>query len=1041
MPADTNNTENSDTPVNTDFSDKTEPNFLSNEKQDNPSVDTRSFFQKKRFKLPLILGILFLIVGVTGIIGIILLSTSRQDQNQEKITVENVDEEDVTNLARQIEYGGTSEGADYYSPSLDVIFSYPEEFFTIAESTGYISITPKGAYTLLVKMQVLDNVRDAKSFYRDQYEEQYDAVSVVKEEDLEGDVHLVQFSYEQEAFLQTEDEKLQTVYRTVLIREIDTNYVAIEIKENEGTVVTDSWIDKLSDILKTVELNPENVAQEIAAYVNDANMKVTFDRTKWNVDTQQDYSLSLSYRTREFEDNDDLKYSTTSFYVYNTSFYGYETPEADEAYLIGKLEEDVSTSQEIYDEESFTIIKENESVQIGGLMFYYTSFSYKYEYNDYTTVQTTYYGYNPETNSIVNIETKKPQEESAGGAQLATLLDAISFNSGEDVSGAVQVLGTNALEIDKAALFGKPAVTQIFTKQCADITISNVAGFNYIAGNTYSLCVAASGSGFYVHKDGYIATNAHVAAGNPKDNVFSAVQLAIGANISGEPSVPVDPDGFGQDLLQEAIAYYSDQYPSLNVYDPEVQQQLIDTVFGMVLLLTSDPQYEGIATISNVTYDNWVQKDEPFEFDIETLGPKDPTSVYATELVAYREINGWTEIYYRREQGEDIGVDVPDLALLKVIDAEYDEFPALRLADINTMREGEEIYAIGFPGRANDEQTFSKEASVIPTITNGTISAIKPNHNNTFNVIQIDASVAHGNSGGPIINTNGEVVGVVALLLFGTEEKTDLPADFNAGVSVEELTALMEEEGVSQDVGVVTAVLEDGLDHFANQYYEWAIDEFKNAKSMYPPLEELLNPMIAIAQKKIDAGEDNTPVFTIGDIYIHQNEAIIAVVVVACLVLGFIILIVVFLLSIIFRKKESSPPPVRGGYTQTPVQPMQPQQGGMGYQQATSQPGMGTPPGNVAGLDQSGGGYMPAQPLMNEPAQGSQPYVPSQQSEMQESQLEEAPIQPQTEPVSSQPIEDNPMTPPTQQAPSEQGNTQDQAGIHRPEQPFRTTMG
>lgn len=93
-----------------------------------------------------------------------------------------------------------------------------------------------------------------------------------------------------------------------------------------------------------------------------------------------------------------------------------------------------------------------------------------------------------------------------------------------------------------------------------------------------------------------------------------------------------------------------------------------------------------------------------------------------------------------------------DIAVLKVEAAR--PFPAVKLGDSNTLRQGEFVIAIGNPLDFNS------------TVTTGIISALNRDfHFTEFDdYIQTDAAINEGNSGGPMFNANGEVVGINSAL-------------------------------------------------------------------------------------------------------------------------------------------------------------------------------------------------------------------------------------------------------------------------------------
>jgi S1-C subfamily serine protease len=102
---------------------------------------------------------------------------------------------------------------------------------------------------------------------------------------------------------------------------------------------------------------------------------------------------------------------------------------------------------------------------------------------------------------------------------------------------------------------------------------------------------------------------------------------------------------------------------------------------------------------------------------------------------------------------EVVGADpASDLALLKV-DAPPGELHPLTLGDSAKMEVGDPVVAIGNP--------FGLDR----TVTSGIVSALQrqiqaPNGFSIDNVIQTDAAINPGNSGGPLINAEGEVIGI-----------------------------------------------------------------------------------------------------------------------------------------------------------------------------------------------------------------------------------------------------------------------------------------
>ena len=98
-------------------------------------------------------------------------------------------------------------------------------------------------------------------------------------------------------------------------------------------------------------------------------------------------------------------------------------------------------------------------------------------------------------------------------------------------------------------------------------------------------------------------------------------------------------------------------------------------------------------------------------------------------------------------QGED---DKTDLALLKINATNDQPFPYVQFGDSTLARVGDWVLAIGNPFGLGG------------TTTSGIISARGRNINSGpyDDYIQVDAPINRGNSGGPLFNTKGEVIGV-----------------------------------------------------------------------------------------------------------------------------------------------------------------------------------------------------------------------------------------------------------------------------------------
>ncbi len=145
-------------------------------------------------------------------------------------------------------------------------------------------------------------------------------------------------------------------------------------------------------------------------------------------------------------------------------------------------------------------------------------------------------------------------------------------------------------------------------------------------------------------------------------------------------------------------------------------------------------------------------------------------------VTAHHVVDGATAISVRFKDGSTakatlVGTDPStDTAVIKV-DVAASKLTPLQLGDSSAVDPGEGVVAIGSP--------FGYEQS----ITAGIVSAVDrdieaPNGYSIPNTIQTDAAINHGNSGGPLIDETGSVIGINVQIAAGDQSGSSQ----NAGV-------------------------------------------------------------------------------------------------------------------------------------------------------------------------------------------------------------------------------------------------------------------
>jgi S1-C subfamily serine protease len=138
--------------------------------------------------------------------------------------------------------------------------------------------------------------------------------------------------------------------------------------------------------------------------------------------------------------------------------------------------------------------------------------------------------------------------------------------------------------------------------------------------------------------------------------------------------------------------------------------------------------------------------------------------------------------------------DVNDLALLKV----NGKFHPLPLASSRDVRLGEPVFTVGFPN--------PNLLGVSPKLTDGTVNSLAGELDDP-RYFQVNAAIQPGNSGGPLVNSRGSVVGVLArtFVTMHSVERTGGALPQNVNYAVKSSYALAFLESVPDALGKLVA--------------------------------------------------------------------------------------------------------------------------------------------------------------------------------------------------------------------------------------------
>ena len=187
-----------------------------------------------------------------------------------------------------------------------------------------------------------------------------------------------------------------------------------------------------------------------------------------------------------------------------------------------------------------------------------------------------------------------------------------------------------------------------------------------------------------------------------------------------------------------------------------------------------------------------------------------------------------------------------DLALLRV---PGDNFPVLSLADSRSVLIGDPIHIIGFPGVVLAHELLNKSASVEASVTNGAVSGFKEDVANQP-VIQTDASAAWGNSGGPAVNSKGDVVGVLTFVSLTPGAEGALVQGFNFVIPSQAVRDFVKDTDVKLDgKSRFNAVWYDALRAFFSDDAPTAVRLLKQADAVLPKLPDVKHMLIEAEER------------------------------------------------------------------------------------------------------------------------------------------------------------------------------------------------
>jgi len=327
------------------------------------------------------------------------------------------------------------------------------------------------------------------------------------------------------------------------------------------------------------------------------------------------------------------------------------------------------------------------------------------------------------------------------------------------------------------------------------------------------------GSGFIITPDGYVLTNAHVASNKLVKDLYlwnRAMDDTVAMINSGDIS---------QD---QAEKWFVARYLFFLTHGKFAPEETLVYLFLGTVTFTEDLTAKGILVDTKIS-------GEPVGMTFDAM---------------------WKDVAVAK-----ISVDFP--------------LPTVALGDSDKVDTGQSVFVIGYPYM---ETTTAPGSIFEPTITAGIVSSIKAMPGG-WKAIQTDATIHHGNSGGPAFNSNGEAIG---LATFGAAAGGQELSGINFLVPISVANEFIQQLGVKPSRGELDKLWEDGLNLYWANHYSAAVEQFQKVLDIYPG-HPYATRYMRQAKEAIAEGKD-VPVSSGSTMLVAAGIGIVVIAVIAFLV-------------------------------------------------------------------------------------------------------------------------------------------------------------
>ena len=450
-----------------------------------------------------------------------------------------------------------------------------------------------------------------------------------------------------------------------------------------------------------------------------------------------------------------------------------------------------------------------------------------------TSLNTSLYTFLGDERKVSLWKTQNLQFLEIANPQSSSDATKIFINQIIDATKNKKVLGISTPDNwAKIATLTRSSVVTVFNEYCSELKFFSLPDFP-LSDKTYPFCLISSGSGFFVSEDGLLATNGHIVKNLPKSSIYYALSSNKLDNLLQDFLEVYLPQKTGQPVSKQSVQEIIEQSKS--------NKDGLYQIGGLII----DLYNKNILKITNETNKYYLQLNSTPAIITDQGITETDTTIAATYIDADFS-----------EASDQDGFTSSDVAILKA--SKPGSYPALPIGSIEDAVVGSELEVVGFPAAATGTKALLDSSITEPTFTKGLVSAIKLAKGNQKKLIQTDAIINHGNSGGPALLSTGAVVGIAT---YGVVAE-DGAGSYNFLRDVQDLLDLAQKNNLQLSSGALYKQWQSALNDYYLGYYKYSTEKFEKIKNEYPQ-HPLVEKYLSDSESKMNTVEDGTPLLTV----------------------------------------------------------------------------------------------------------------------------------------------------------------------------------